>query len=200
MQAGGIKHEPNNHAPGITCSAMVAVSVGEKMPTRTYSPLIVGGLWPRTSISAWSGAAQAQRTFATASTSRANAIRSSAYGLLTDNSGEMIESMHVAFVDDGRQVQTQGDLYKVMADAVDACAKIVQDARSLLDAIDADAHEAIQQALDNWKGGSWFGPLALVYQIWGIISRARSHAEAASEAMAAAVGAQLTVVSGAATA
>ncbi len=56
---------------------------------------------------------------------------------------------------------------------------IVEDARLQMDAIDRDAHEAIQKIIDS-KGG-WFGPLAMLSMIWAILVQARTAAEAASD-------------------
>ena len=52
-----------------------------------------------------------------------------------------------------------------------------------MDAIDREAHEAIQKIIDS-KGG-WFGPWAMLSLIWTILVAARTAAEAVS---AAAVG------------
>ena len=61
----------------------------------------------------------------------------------------MIESMHVVYSEDSQQIQVQADLYSEMAEAARECARLLDEAKKQLDAIDAKAHEEIQQAIDN---------------------------------------------------
>ncbi len=100
----------------------------------------------------------------------------------------MIEAMHVTYQGDSKAVEAQSDLFTSMADSVDECVDIVKDARLQMDAIDREAHEAIQKIIDS-KGG-WFGPLAMLSMIWAILVQARTAAEAASAAAAANIGTQ----------
>ena len=58
---------------------------------------------------------------------------------------------------------------------------IVDDARSQMDAIDQQAHDAIQKIMDS-KGG-WFGALAMIADDLGdVLTQARAAAEAVSAA------------------
>ena len=100
----------------------------------------------------------------------------------------MIEAMHVVYQDDSKAVEAQSDLFGSMAESVDECSRIVKDARSQMDAIDREAHEAIQKIIDS-KGG-WFGPLAMLSMIWAILTQARAAADAVSAAAAANIGSQ----------
>ena len=68
----------------------------------------------------------------------------SASAILGDNNGAMIEAMHVTYQADSKAVEAQSDLFNSMADSIDECASIVKDARTQMDAIDREAHEAIQ--------------------------------------------------------
>ncbi len=145
-------------------------------------------LWPSTSPGPWTGAAKAQRAFAQASRAGARDVGASASAILGDNDGAMIEAMHVTYQDDSKAVETQSELFSSMADAIDECSRIVKDVRLQLDAIDREAHEAIQRIID-YKGG-WFGPLAMLSLIWSILTRARAAAEAASVAAVANIGSQ----------
>ncbi len=135
-----------------------------------------------------SGAANAQRAFAKASRAGARDVSASASAILSDNDGAMIEAMHVVYSGDSKAVETQSDLFGSMAEAVDECSRIVRDARSQMDAIDREAHEAIQKVIDS-KGG-WFGPLAMLAMIWAILTQARAAADAVSAAAVANIGSQ----------
>ena len=64
----------------------------------------------------------------------------------------MIEAMHVTYQGDSKAVEAQSDLFASMADSIDECAGIVKDARLQMDAIDREAHEAIQKIIDS-EGG-----------------------------------------------
>ena len=65
---------------------------------------------------------------------------------------------------------------------------LLKDARLQMDAIDREAHEAIQKIIDS-KGG-WFGALAMLSMIWAILTQARAAAEAASVAAVANIASQ----------
>ena len=134
------------------------------------------------------GAANGQRTFAQASRAGARDVSASATAILSDNDGAMIEAMHVAYSGDSKAVEAQSDLFGSMAEAVDECSRIVRDARTQMDAIDQQAHEAIQKIIDS-KGG-WFGPLAMLSMIWAILTQARAAADAVSAAAVANIGSQ----------
>ena len=54
-----------------------------------------------------------------------------------------------------------------MADALEECAGIVKDARLQMDAIDREAHEAIQQIIDSQKARVFGGWVALS-MIWAV--------------------------------
>jgi hypothetical protein len=85
--------------------------------------------------------------------------------------------MQLIYADDAQAIKRQSDLYWTFAEAMRACADLLDYARRRLESIDANAHDEIQKAIDSWKGGGWFGPSALVSQIWAIVSRARADAE-----------------------
>ena len=82
--------------------------------------------------------------------------------------------MHVTYMKDSQAVQTQSELYDVMAEAIKACGLLIQDAKSRLDSIDQRAHDEIERVLKS-KGG-WFGPLAVLAAVFAIITRARNEA------------------------
>ena len=167
---------------------MVAVGAGVAGPKRQFSAFILGGVWPITSTGSWTTAAAAQRTFAQTSRAGASDIGASASAILSDNDGRMIEGMHVVYQGDSKAVEAQADLFTSMADAIDECARIVDDARTQMDAIDQQAHDAIQKIMDS-KGG-WFGALAMMSMIWAILTQARAAAEAVSAAAASDIASQ----------
>ena len=107
----------------------------------------------------------------------------------------MIEGMHVVYQGDSKAVEAQADLFTSMADAIDECVRIVDDARTQMDAIDQQAHDAIQKILDS-KGG-WFGALAMMSMIWAILTQARAAAEAVSAAAASDIASQAGKIEGA---
>ena len=166
---------------------MAAVSAPAGLPTRSFSGFILGGLWPITPAETWSTMAQAERAFQQFSSAGANSVMASANALLGDNSGEMVEAMHVAYANDSKDIQIQADLYRVIADAVEECARLIESAKSQLETIDRQAHDQIQQAIEN-KG--WFGPFALLAMIWAILARARADAQAVSASAAGKIGQQ----------
>ena len=151
---------------------------GDVMPTRSFSTAIVGGLWPSTTPDQCSSAAGELQGFSQLSGVHADEISRSGNGLLLLNSGQMAEAMHVTYVKDSQAVRTQSELYGVMSEAVRECARLIEDAKSRLDAIDRRAHDEIQKIIGS-KGG-WFGPLAVLAAIWAIIARARNEAIAVS--------------------
>src|SRR6516165_6165938 len=139
-----------------------------------FSALIVGGLWPSTPSGQCATAAGQLQQFSQLSKVHADDISRSGNGLLARNSGQMIDAMHVTFIKDSQAVQTQSELYGVMADALRECGRLIQDVKSRLDSIDQRGHEEIDEVLKS-KGG-WFGPLAALAAIFAIITRARDEA------------------------
>jgi hypothetical protein len=59
-----------------------------------------------------------------------------------------------------------------MAEAIDECVRIVDDARSQMDSIDQQAHDAIRRVVDGQKGGP-FGPWVTLATSWAILVKAR---------------------------
>ena len=169
--------------------SVVAVGdAGEMKPNRSFG-LHLGGLWPETSPSLWTGTARAQRTFARTSHAGARDMGASASAILSNNDGAMIEAMHIAYQDDSKAIEAQSELFTAMAESVDECADIVKDARLKLDAIDRDAHEAIHKIIDSQKGGV-LGGWAVLSMIWAILVAAKTAAVAVSAAAAANIASQ----------
>ena len=72
---------------------MAAVGTTASMPSRPYSPRIVGSVWPRTSPEAWSETANGLQEKSAELSTSAGGIRRSADDLGSSNSGQMIEAM-----------------------------------------------------------------------------------------------------------
>ena len=99
--------------------SVVAVGAGEVKPNRQFSDFILGVYGLQRHQGPWTGAANAQRTFAQASRAGARDVSASATAILSDNDGAMIEAMHVTYQGDSKAVETQSDLFGSMAESVD---------------------------------------------------------------------------------
>ena len=153
---------------------MVAVGgAGDVKPNRQFSDFILGGLWPETSPGPWTGAASAQRTFAQTSRGRREDVGASASAILADNDGAMIEAMHVTYQGDSKAVEAQSDLFTVHGRLNRRMRRIVKNARLQMDAIDREAHEAIQKIIDirRWES---FGGWAVLSMIWAVLAQAKN--------------------------
>jgi hypothetical protein len=171
---------------------VVAVDTGASMPTRRYSPAILGGLWPTTSPDTWSRAAETLREKADGDADTASSIRRTADGLYPDNSGQMVDGMHGMYMRDAIAVMDQSDLYQSMSSVVDEVAQLIYHARSQLDEIDRTANEKIEKLRADAGGGvgAALRLSALVGEISAIISAARGAAEALSAGVAGEIASQ----------
>jgi hypothetical protein len=163
------------------------------MPTRRYSPAILGGLWPTTSADTWSDVADALRQKAHADADASAGIRRAADGLYPDNSGHMIDGMHAMYMRDGIAVMDQSDLYQTVSSVVDEIAQLIYHARTQLDEIDRTANEKIEQLKAAAAGGGIGAAArlsALVSEIAAIIAAARGAAEALSASVAGEIASQ----------
>src|ERR1700754_2559831 len=148
--------------------------VSGSRPNRKFTATILGALWPTTTETQCSVAAEELQGFSRLSSVKANDISRSANSVLAQNSGDMIDAMHVTYAKDSQAVKTQSDLYGVMAEAVRECGRQIEDAKSRLDAIDQRAHDEIEQILKRDPG--WFGTFGIVAAIWAVVTRARNEA------------------------
>ena len=82
--------------------------------------------------------------------------------------------MHVTYIKDSQAVQTQSELYGVMADALRECGRLVQEAKSRLDSIDQHAHEEIDRS--SKKQGRLVRSARGTRSHLSIITRARNEA------------------------
>src|SRR5262245_46758143 len=107
------------------CAAVVAVGAPSAMPTRSYSPAILGGLWPNTDPDAWSDVAEALKETANELDESAASIRKAADGLRLNNCGEMIDGMHSMYVRDSQAVGDVAVKYDQMAEVVNDTARAI---------------------------------------------------------------------------
>jgi hypothetical protein len=176
---------------------VVALGVVSAMPTRPYSAAIIGGLWPNTSPDTWSNVADGLKQKASELSNDADTIRGVADQLLTENSGETIEAMHVMYVHDSCEVQDRADRYTSMARAVDECAQLIYHTRQRLDEIDRAANEEIEQLKQKAAGlGDKMNRAMLLAEIQIIIADAHTRAEVLSANVAAAIAGQAALVGG----
>lgn len=160
------------------------------MPTRPYSPMIVGTLWPTTPADAWSDVAQGLSRKASELTETTASIRRSADGLGAQGSGQTIEAMCDKLYRIAQTVQNQADLYDEMSKAVNEVAQLIYHAREELDEIDRAANEEIQRLKDSIKPG--IGAAIQAGLVAQAIAEVIAQARAAAEAVSAKVAAEIT--------
>ena len=148
------------------------------MPTRPFSTLIIGGLWPTTSPDAWSEVGDGLAQKSAALEQNTTTIRQLADGLPADNSGRTIDAMHEMCLRQAVAVVKQADIYHSMARVVSEIARLIYSARSRLDQIDANANAEIARLRQEaGKIGQYF---AAMQKISEVIAEARAQAIAES--------------------
>lgn len=171
------------------------------MPSRPYSPRIVGSVWPRTSPEGWSETANGlQQKSAELSTS-ASAICRRADDLGSSNSGQMIEAMCERSYRTAQTVTNHSDLYSDMSKAVKETAELIWHARERLDAIDRNAHEEIEGLRQQFAAatsplGAGAAAVALHAAIEAIINAAAASALGVATDTAAAIAEQAAHLGG----
>ena len=148
------------------------------MPSRPYSPRIVGSVWPRTSPEAWSETANGLQEKSAELSTSAGGIRRSADDLGSSNSGQMIEAMCERSYRTAQTVTNHSDLYGDMSKAVKETAELIWHGRERLDAIDRNAHEEIDRLKQQFAAeasflGAGAAAVALHAAIEAIINAAR---------------------------
>jgi hypothetical protein len=156
----------------------VNVGAPSAVPTRPFSPLIIGGLWPTTSPDAWSEVGDGLAQKSAALEQNTTTIRQLANGLPADNSGRTIDAMHEMCLRQAVAVLKQADIYHSMARVVSEIARLIYSARSKLDQIDASANAEIARLRQEaGKIGQYF---AAMQKISEVIAEARAQAIAES--------------------
>ena len=180
---------------------MAAVGTTASMPSRPYSPRIVGSVWPRTSPEAWSETANGLQEKSAELSTSAGGIRRSADDLGSSNSGQMIEAMCERSYRTAQTVTNHSDLYGDMSKAVKETAELIWHGRERLDAIDRNAHEEIDRLKQQFAAeasflGAGAAAVALHAAIEAIINAAAGEALGVASDTAAAIAEQAAHIGG----
>ena len=174
---------------------MVAISAPAGFPTRPYSALTIGGLFPLTDPGDWSDAALSHRQKAASLLESAAAIRRAADGVPAEGqSGHTVDGFTDASHRLAQTVTAQADEYFAMAGAADEVARLIYGLREDLDSIDREANDQIKQMLGGSHSLASF-PL-LVMAINEIVASARGQATTKSTATTGAIGKEGTKLTG----
>lgn len=177
---------------------MVATSAPAGFPTRPYSALTIGGLFPLTDPGDWSDAALSHRQKAASLLESADAIRRAADGVPAEGqSGHTVDGFADASHRLAQTVTAQADEYFTMAGAAEEVGRLIYGLREDLDNIDREANQEIQRVLSS--GGGGFSAAAKVAMLNAIVAQARADATAKSTATSGAIGNEGTKLMGSGT-
>ena len=177
---------------------MVGTSAPGGFPTRPYSALTIGGLFPLTEPEDWSDAAMSHRQKAASLLESADAIRRAADGVPAEGqSGHTIDGFTDASHRLAQTVTAHADEYFTMAGAAEEVGRVISGLREDLDNIDRDANQQIQQVLSS--GGGAFSAAAKVAQLNAIVAQARADATTKTTAASSAIGKEGTKLLGSGT-
>lgn len=133
---------------------MVGTSAPAGFPTRPYSALTIGGLFPLTDPGEWSDAALSHRQKAASLLESADAIRRAADGVPAEGqSGHTIDGFADASHRLAQTVTAHADEYFAMAGAAEEVERLIYGLREDLDNIDREANQEIQRVLSSGGGG-----------------------------------------------
>lgn len=171
------------------------------MPSRPYSPRIVGPVWPETSPEAWLENANGLNRKSAELRESAARIRGAVDELGSSNSGQMIDAMCERGYRTAQTIINQSDLYGDIASAVKETAELIWHARERLYEIDRRAHEDIERLRQQFAAaasplGAGAASAALYAAIEAIINAAAAEALGVGTATAAAVAEQAAHIGG----
>lgn len=169
------------------------VAVG--MPTRPYSALIIGGLWPMSEPQSWVQSGTALQQKGNELLSAADGIRYSADNVVADGqSGHTITGFVDSCHRNARTVTSHADEYFGMADSAHEIARLIDGLRSDLDQIDEQANDEIQQILAS--GGGALTAAAKTAMINAVVAQARTVATEKHTVAAAAIAGHTATIAG----
>jgi len=169
--------------------------VAAGIPSRPYSALIVGGLWPASDPASWSQSASALRQKGQELHDAAHGIRHSANNVVGEGqSGHTINGFVDACHRNARTVTAHADEYFAMADAADEIGGLISLLKQDLDNIDREANDEIQQILSS--GGGVLNAAAKTAALNAVVANARAAATAKNTATAAAIGTHTATIAG----
>jgi hypothetical protein len=166
-----------------------AVSV----PSRPYSALIVGGLWPASDPQSWSQSGTVLRHKAQELLASADGIRHSADNVAEDQSGHTITGFVDACHRNAHTVTAHADEYFTMAQSADEIARLIDGLRHDLDDIDWQANEEIQRVLSS---GGGLAAAAQAAMLNTIVAQARAVATEKHTVAAAAISGHSATIAG----
>ncbi|MBV9721131.1 MAG: hypothetical protein JO082_04350, partial [Mycobacterium sp.] len=177
---------------------MVATSAPAGFPTRPYSALTIGGLFPLTDPGDWSDAALSHQQKAASLLESAEAIRRAADGVPAEGqSGHTVDGFADASHRLAQTVTAHADEYFAMAGAAEEVGRLISGLREDLDNIDREANQEIHRVLSS--GGGAFSAAVKVAQLNAIVAQARADATAKTTATAGAIGKESTKLLGSGT-
>lgn len=154
---------------------MVAVSAPAGMPTRQYSAMILGGVWPHTDPESFESASQAQHAKGADLLANADSVRSTAASVAAEQSGDAVDGFCETCHRYAATYTDQADQYFAISRMCEECARLIYGLREDLDEIDADAHRQIEQVMQEVQAGTMLaaigGPM-----IMQIVSEAKAKA------------------------
>lgn len=156
-------------------------------PSREFSTMITGGLWPETSATHLRDTAAAQRAHAAEHDAAATHIQGSADTLGAQNSGATIDAAVEAHYGLSYTVRARGTTLYSTATAVDAAADHVEAATAALDQIDQETNATVEQIRGTAQGADTATRMAAHSAMLTVLSEGRGTAETTAGSAAAAV-------------
>ena len=124
------------------------------VPSRPYSALIVGGLWPTSDPRSWTQSGSALRQKGQELLAAADGIRHSADNVVAEGqTGHTITGFVDACHRNAHTVTAHADEYFTMADSAEEIARLLDGLCQDLDDIDRQANDDIQRILSSGGGG-----------------------------------------------
>jgi len=163
-------------------------------PSRPYSALIVGGLWPASDPQSWTQSSTTLRQKAQELLASADGIRHSADNLAQDQSGRTVTGFVDACHRNAHTVTAHADEYFTMADTAGEIARLIDGLRHDLDDIDRQANDEIQQVMSS--GGGALTAAAKAAMLNAVVAQARAVATEKHTVAAAAITAHTATIAG----
>lgn len=174
---------------------MLATGASAAAPSRPYSALIVGGLWPASDPQSWSQSAAALRHKGQELLAAADGIRHSADNVVTEGqSGHTIDGFVDACHRNAHTVTAHADEYFTMAASADEIARLLDGLRQDLDGIDRQANEDIARILSS--GGGGFTAAAKAAMLNTVVAQARTVATEKHTVAATAISSHTAKIAG----
>lgn len=173
---------------------MVGVSAPAGMPSRHYSALIIGGLWPTSDPQEWAQSASVMQDKGRQLIEMAEQIRSKAHDVPTEGqSGQAIDAFVQKATANARTVTAHADRYFTMAGVSNEVGRLLYGLQEDLDGIDAEANQKIQQITQS---GGGLGGAAKAAMLQTVVADARARATEKTTSTATAITALDSKITG----